>query len=296
MKKFNAKRVISLVLCALVALFTVGLCSCTKDDSKTITVCASEIPHAEILNGKVKDILKAQGYTLEVSVLDWSIQNDAVAQKDYDANYFQHVPYLNTYAGSVALAATCKVHYEPLGIYYGKSTEKTLAEGRSFIICNDPSNAVRALQLLEAKGVFAKATEGDNYPISESGEGYENFNSSKWTSVSGVEITLIPEENLVASMPDYDFACLPCNTALTGNVGADKRIAVESDPAQVGGKANILAVRKDDYISDETYKTKIDALTDALLSAEVAAFVQSKYNGVILCNADTQIDLREQIK
>ena len=97
------------ILCASALLATATLASC-GNSKEVISVCASDVPHAEILNGIVKEKLAEKGYDLKVSVLDWTAQNDAVAQGDYDANYFQHVPYLSTYTGSTELTATCKVH------------------------------------------------------------------------------------------------------------------------------------------------------------------------------------------
>ena len=120
MNKFT-KIITALALCFVTAFSVGSLAAC--GDSKTIKVCASEVPHAEVLNGVVKDILKEKGYTLKVTVIDWTVQNDSVSKGDYDANYFQHVPYLETYTGTPELFAVCKVHYEPLGIYYGKATE-----------------------------------------------------------------------------------------------------------------------------------------------------------------------------
>ena len=296
MKKIT-KTILILTLVAVVALTVGALSACNKkDNAKTITVCASDVPHAEILNGVVKGLLEAQGYKLEVRILDWQEQNGAVASGDYDANYFQHLPYLVSGDFATQLAFTCKVHYEPLGVYYGKATVGTqVANGRSFAICNDESNAVRALQLLETNGLFSRASEGANYPINNNGG--LAFSGSSWTASNGARVDLIAENLLVASMRDYDFACLPCNTALTGNVSADSnhRAAVESDPAQVTGKANGLAVRKADYLNDATYKAKIDALTNALLSQEVANFIAEHYNNVILCNSNTQIDLRSAL-
>ncbi|MGN1062263.1 MAG: MetQ/NlpA family ABC transporter substrate-binding protein, partial [Candidatus Scatosoma sp.] len=122
MKKF-VSVFLSAALC-VASVFAVGTAAGCASDKK-ITVCASEVPHAEVLNGVVKEELKKKGYTLEVTVLDWTIQNDSVANGDYDANYFQHVPYLETYEGKVELFAACKVHYEPLGIYYGKAAQGT---------------------------------------------------------------------------------------------------------------------------------------------------------------------------
>ena len=261
-----------------------GLAACGNND-KVIRVAASKLPHADILNNVVKDLLKEEGYTLKVTVLDWTMQNDGVANKDYDANYFQHVPYLETYDGKTKLFAACKVHYEPLGIYRGKATG-SLTDGKSFEICNDVSNAIRAFQLLQAKGVLTEI------PVNE--EGTElTFTGSTWTSENGVKVTLIAEELLVSSLPDYDFACLPCNTAITGNV-KNEQVAKEDDPAQVALKANIIAARLDDYKNNEKYKAKIDALVDAILSQEVSDYVKTKYNGAITCDLSSQIDLRNK--
>ena len=277
------KKRVLVLLTVLVLLLTVCLGTGCSNKDKVIKVCASELPHADILENVVADILAEQGYTLKVYVLDWTIQNDSVAAGDYDANYFQHIPYLSTYAGTVSLFASCKVHYEPLGIYQGKSTG-ALTEGKSFAICNDESNALRALELLKAKGVI------ENLPVDDQGK--LTIEGTKWTADNGVEVTLIAEELLVASMPDYDFVCLPCNTALTGNVDASKRVAKEDDAKLVSDKANVLAARTDDYKNDATYKAKIDALTDALLSKAVSDYVNEKYNGAITCDSSSQIDLR----
>ncbi len=288
MKKLNKVLTLSVATLSLGFALT-GFSSCgTSSDDKTISVAASDVPHAEILNGAVKGILESKGYTLKVSTLDWTLQNDAVANGEYDANYFQHIPYLSTYAGKVELTATCKVHYEPLGIYKGK---KSSLEGVTTVeICDDDSNAIRALQLLKAKGVLT----GD-LPIDAAGEKL-TFTDKNWTSSNGVNVYLIAENLLAQSRGDYDIACLPCNTALTGNIASTERIAVEDDPAQVSAKANVLAVRKYDYLNNTSYKTKIDVLTDALLSTTVSEYVATKYSGNITCDSSSQIDLRSSIK
>ena len=296
MKKFI--KLITTAILSLSIFASCGLLTGCGDDAKTIKVCASQIPHAQVLNECVKDLLAKDGWKLEVKVLDWTLQNEAVASGDYDANYFQHVPYLNTYTGKTELFASCKVHYEPLGIYYGKATVGTsVTLGTSFAICDDESNAVRALNLLEAKGVISKTVEGDNYPVktNENGEEKLNFPKGKteWENkAKTLKISLISEELLVTSLADYDFACLPCNTAYTGRIDSSKRAAVEDDITAVSGKANIIAARKADYVSDATYKTKIDALTNAMLSKEVADYFAQKYLGAMTCDSTTQIDLR----
>ena len=274
------KKIVIIILLCLFGLTSTG---CFSQD-KTIRVCASELPHADVLNNCVREILKLKGYKLEVSVLDWTLQNDGVANKDYDANYFQHIPYLETYSGETSLFATCKVHYEPLGIYYGKE-KKDLLEGKSFEICNDESNAVRALKLLQEKGVLKKA------PITSDGK--LAFTGSTWISDNDIKITLISEELLVSSINDYDFALLPCNTAYTGNISSSRLVDKEDNQTLILENANVIAARQNDYLEDSVYKKKIDVLTEAMLSKEVREYIQKKYEGKITCDEKTQIDLRK---
>lgn len=275
-----------LALIGLCLTFGLSLISCgNKDNSKRITVCASLEPHADVLENAVKPVLQEKGYTLEVKVLDWTLQNGAVAAKDYDANYFQHVPYLESGDQKDVLVATCKVHYEPLGIYRGKATGD-LTTGKTFSICSDTSNAIRAFELLKAKGVLTDIpVNGDKL----------TFNGNEYKS-GDITIKLVAEELLVATRLDYDFACLPCNTAYTGKVSSELQVAKEDDPAQVALKANILAVRKADYLNNNEYKAKIDALTDVLLSNTVKEYFATKYLGAMTCDSSSQIDLRSLIK
>lgn len=277
------KKVISSLLTVLVLFFAVVLGTGCGKNEKVIRVCASQLPHADILENVVADILAEQGYELKVYILDWTLQNDSVAAGDYDANYFQHIPYLETYTGKTKLFASCKVHYEPLGIYRGKSTGELL-DGKTFAICDDSSNAIRALELLKDKGVI------ENIPVDENGK--LTITGGSWTADNGVKVSLIAEELLVAAMPDYDFVCLPSNTALTGNVDMSKQVAKEDKAELVSGKANVIAARSDDYQNNEVYKAKIDALTDALLSQAVSDYVSQKYGGAVTCDSSSQIDLR----
>lgn len=291
------KKIFTAVLITTL-LITSSLFVGCGNDSTVISVCASDVPHAEVLNGVVKDELSKKGYTLKVTILDWTVQNDGVANGDYDANYFQHVPYLETYQGSVKLFASCKVHYEPLGIYYGKASKGTpLSNGKTFSICNDTSNAIRAFELLTAKGVISKTAEGENYPVAENGEELNiSSSSSSWKSKDGkITVTLIAENTLVTTRQDYDFTLLPCNTAYTGNVSSSERVAVEDDSLQVALKANVIAARLNDYKTDEAYKAKIDALTDVMLSEVVSNYFERQYLGAMTCDKSTQIDLRSSI-
>lgn len=292
MNKFT-KIIVATLLTVACALGVTTATAC-EDKSKVITVCASSVPHAQVLNGTVKQQLAEQGYKLKVKVTDWKLQNDAVSAGDYDANYFQHVPYLQEYLSDTPkgneLFAVCKVHYEPLGIYLGKASAGTaVTAGKSFAICNDTSNAVRALQLLQDKGIdLLNATGQLPYTADEK----LSFTATEWTTADNVKIKLIDEDVLVAAKDDVDFLCLPVNTALTGNVSATTRVAIEGTDDLVTAKANILAARTSDYQNNAVYQAKIDALANALLSATTKQYFETKYNGVIICDSRTQIDFR----
>ncbi|MBQ8433819.1 MAG: hypothetical protein IJX23_03320 [Clostridia bacterium] len=277
------KKILVVLLVALLLVSSFSFAACS-DPETTITVCASELPHADILNNSVRKILREKGYTLKVKVIDWEIQNDAVANADCDANYFQHTTYLGLYTGTTKLFAACKVHYEPLGIYKGGKYSENTTDNFSVAICNDASNALRALELLKAKGYISSSPDLD---ADEKGVVLK-----KSIKIDNVTINLIAENLLVPAMADSAYVCLPANTALTGRVDQSLKIHEETDPDLVLGNANILAARIDDYKNDPSYKAKIDALVDALLSEEVAKYVAEKFDGAVICDERTQIDLR----
>lgn len=269
----------------LFALPLISLFSCSGDKANVITVAASEIPHAQILNEAVKPLLQAKGYDLQVTTLDWTLQNDAVKNGEYDANYFQHRPYLQQFDSGSSTYSTdydyktlfpaATVHFEPLRIYPGKKTAAEFEANKltaTYEICSDVSNQIRALDLLKSSGVISGYdVDGKGNPI--------NLPSN---------ITTIDESLLVSSLSDYDYAVLPTNSALTGKLTADETLPVENDELK-DKNANVVAASVDRYSSDTTYKAKIDALTDALLSSEVASFIHDRFQGVV---AVAQKDLR----
>lgn len=265
---------IKLGVISCLVLFGASLVSCNESNSKTIKVCASELPHASILNNVVKGLVEKEGYNLDVTILDWTIQNDSVKNGDYDANYFQHIPYLVGYANNAnqeVLFATAKVHYEPLRIYAGKASKDLKDANATFEICNDVSNATRALDLLVANGII------DTYKKDSDGNAdLENLPAN---------IYPISENLLVSSLPDYDYGLLPCNTAMTGNIDAtsDKNKNLPSeDKSLADAKANVIAASTEKYKNDSEYKTKVDILTDAILSSDVKNYIDSTWKGVVL--------------
>ena len=148
------KLIATLLAVGLVA--TLGACGAKKDDA-TLKVAATAVPHAEILNA-CKDMMKEKGYTLEVTEYsDYIIPNTAVEEGEEDANFFQHTPYLeqfNTDNGT-HLVSVAKIHYEPMGIYPGKSASiEEVPDGGTVAVPNDVTNEARALQLLAAQGLI----------------------------------------------------------------------------------------------------------------------------------------------
>ena len=127
-------------------------------DDKTIVVGASPTPHAEILNA-AKDVLAEAGWTLEVvEFTDYVQPNTALVDGDLDANYFQHIPYLNNFneENNADLVSAIEMHYEPFGIYPGKTaTLEELADGATIAVPNDGSNETRALLLLQDAGLIS---------------------------------------------------------------------------------------------------------------------------------------------
>ncbi len=267
------------LLSAVLLTSILSLAGCNGSELETITVCASESPHAEILNDVVAPILEEEGYDLEVTILDWTIQNDEVYNGDYDANYFQHRPYLQQFDSGSAVydenytytkvAPIVGVHFEPLRIYEGANSAEEFEsikalETTTYVICNDVSNEIRALDLLVYAGVIdSYDTDSDGNPI--------NLPSN---------ISLVAEELLVSAMSDYSYAVLPANTALTGNIAANENLPVEEDSV-ASLRANVLAAHAANYNSDSAYKAKIDALADALLDPAVATYIDTTYNGVL---------------
>ena len=137
------KKILSLVLAFALAFTALSFASCGETDDKTIRVGASPSPHAEIL-AVAKDVLADQGYTLEiVEFNDYIIPNTSVESGELDANYFQHIPYLNSFneENGTHLVSVLNVHYEPLGIYAGKTSSLAeLQDGATIAIPNDTTN------------------------------------------------------------------------------------------------------------------------------------------------------------
>ena len=264
-----------------------SLTSCA-DKEYVITVCASEIPHKQILEGVVKDVLKEKGYEIKVTTLNWTLQNHAVANDEFDANYFQHIPYLNTYNGDEKLVAAAKVHYERLCLYTSNTNDKTIDNGQSIVIVNDISNVERSLQLLVEKNILTI-----NSSCYDNNNNFTNFDTSyPNTCVTFTELykdctlTCVSENQLCLALNTFDFGIIPGNTALTGLKDYKNKICFgEEDENLISEKANIIAVKESNANSKKTI-----ALVEALADVRVKEFIENTYGDTVIYHYENLLE------
>lgn len=260
------KKLLSLTLAGVISASLLVGCSSTSGEDKTIKVGASPTPHAEILE-VAKPLLEKQGYSLEVVEFDdYVLPNTSLAEGDLDANYFQHIPYLEQMNSEkdLKLTYTAKVHIEPMGIYSEKHDSlDDLAEGAKIAVPNDATNEARALQLLAKNGIIEVAKK-------------ELITAKDITkNPKNVEIVEVDAASVPSSLADVDFAVINTNYALNVNLNPTKdALAIESSDSPY---VNILACREDNKDSE-----KVKALTEALNSKEVKSFIEEKYDGSIV--------------
>lgn len=237
-----------------------------------ITVGASPTPHAEILE-VCKPILAEQGYDLEIKEFTDYIQpNLAVEDGDIDANYFQHITYLNDFneKNKTHLVSVTKVHYEPFGIYPGKT--KSLAElkdGATVAVPNDTTNEARALLLLQANGLIKL----------KDGAGLEATKRDIVENSKNLDIKEIDAPQLPRTIEDVDIACINGNYALQANLDpATDPLAVEaSDSDAAEAYANVLCVKE----GNET-NPAVQALAAALTSQTIKDYINANYKGAVV--------------
>ena len=261
------KKLLSLTLAGVIsASLLVGCSNGSAKDDKTINVGASPTPHSEILE-VVKPILEKQGYKLNVVEFDdYVLPNTSLAEGELDANYFQHIPYLEetNEAKDLNLTYTAKVHIEPMGIYSSKfKSLDDLAKGAKIAVPNDATNEARALQLL-ADNKIIEISDDELVTVKDITSNPKN-----------VEIVELDAAQVPASLSDVDFAVINTNFALNSGLNPTKdAIAIENGDSPY---ANILACREDN--KDDK---KIKALSEALNSDEVRTFIEEKYKGSIV--------------
>ena len=273
-ENLKMKKTVTLILALVLVVALLAGCGSKQAESTKIRVAASPTPHAEIL-AVAKDILAKDGIELEiVEYTDYVQPNLVVESGELDANYFQHTPYLNTFnaENDTHIVSAGLVHYEPFGIYAGKTSSlDALADGAEIIIPNDGSNETRALLLLQQEGLIKLADGIDaasNATVHDIAENPKNL-----------KITELEAAQLTKSLQDVDLAVINGNYALDAglNAGTDA-LAVEDasgDAAQY--YANLLGV-KEGRENDPAIK----ALIEALHSQEVKDFIAEHYEGAVV--------------
>lgn len=234
----------------------------------TLTVGAAAEPHAVLLN-HVKPELKKEGINLVVKVLDDEVQlNPALNDKQIDANYFQHVPYLESVSKEKGFnfAVAGKIHVEPIGFYSSKIKDiKDLKSGALIGIPNDPSNEYRALALLQEKGLIKLKTGIQNYSATTK-DIAENPKNLKFSEVDRAQ--------LPRSLPDVDGAVINTNIAIEAKLDTNTALFREDASSPY---ANVIVVRKGDENKDAIKK-----LVKALQSDDVKKFIKEKYGVAVV--------------
>lgn len=273
------KKIVSV---ALVAALSVGLlagCGGNKKaeqnadtEDKVITVAASPSPHAEIL-AVAGEVLAEEGYELKVTEFTDYVQPNLVVENDeFDANYFQHQPYLTDFnaENKTHLVSVAAIHYEPFGIYSTKHASlDEIADGAVISVPNDVTNEARALQLLQAQGIITL----------KEGAGLTATKEDIVENPYNVVIQEIEAAGLPATLDSADFSVINGNYAIPAGLNVAKDALACEDAASEAAQtfANILVVKEGNESAE-----KIQALINAMQSDKVKSFIEETYEGAVV--------------
>ena len=271
-------KAVAFAAAAVLAVGCFGLTACgasqeaSSGDDKVITVGATPTPPAEVLEHAVAPILEEQGYDLQVTVFEDYVQpNTAVESGELDANYFQHINYLDAFneENGTNLVNAGYVHYEPFGLYAGKSSDlENIADGAKIAVPNDTTNEARALLLLQQEGLITLAD----------GAGVTATTKDIVDNPKNLEIVELEAAQVSHSLQDVDFGIINGNYALEAGLSVADALAVESAEGVAAEQyGNIIAVADGNQDSE-----KIKALVAACQSDEVAKYIEDTYNGAVV--------------
>lgn len=243
--------------------------SSAASGAKTLKVGATAVPHAEILEA-AKPLLEKEGITLEIVEFNDYVQpNLALNDKELDANFFQHEPYLKNFMDEhkeVKLKNAAGIHIEPMGVYSNKIKKlDELKDGATIAIPNDPTNGGRSLLLLEKAGIIKlKEGVGEKATVGDIAENKKNIKFQE------VEAAQVPR-----TLDDVDAAVINSNFAMQVNLDPTKDAMFIED--STSPYVNIIAVREGDENRPE-----IQALIKVLHSDEIKQFITEKYKGAVV--------------
>lgn len=269
------KFVVSFLACSIALSLAVGLSGCgaqkqgpVKEGS--IVVGASPSPHAQILEA-VSEQLAQKGYQLEIKEFtDYIMPNTALEDGELDANFFQHQPYLTDFneKNGTKLVSAAAIHFEPLGIYGGKTADLAdLPEGAQIAVPNDTTNEARALWLLQAQGIIEVDEQA----------GLEATKQDITSNPKNVEIVEMEAAQLPRALADVDFAVINGNYAVAAEIADQVLVTEDKDSEAAKQYANIVAVREGDENRED-----IKALVEALQSDEVKAYIEKTFGSTVI--------------
>lgn len=241
-------------------------------ETVTLRVGATPAPHQEILE-QVVDTLAAQGITLEiVPYTDYLTPNVAVEEGEDDANFFQHITYMETYnaENNTHLVNAGSIHYEPMGIYAGKTTSlEEIPDGAVIAVPNDATNEGRALLLLQDLGLIELKEDA----------GLEATPNDITSNPKNLEFKELEAAMLPQTIEEVDLSIINSNYALQAGLNPTTDALASEDPESDAAQAytNIIAVKEGNENNEA-----IKALVAALQSDEVREFIESNYNGSVL--------------
>lgn len=263
------KSILALTLAAVMIMAVLGGCGGQTD---TFVIGASPVPHAEILKAAEADLLAA-GIKLEIKEFtDYIMPNTALESGDIDANYFQHLPYLEDFnkENNTHIVSVLAVHFEPYGLYPGKlKTLDELTDGSTIAVPSDPTNEARALQLLQANGII-KLKDG----VGLAAMPKDIIENPKNVEIKELEAAMIPR-----AREDVDFVILNGNYALDAGLNVDKDALIKEDKTSEGAGrfANVLCVKEGNENSETVKKVK-----EILTSEKMKKFIEEKYQGAVV--------------
>lgn len=241
-------------------------------ESTPITVAASSTPHAEILEA-AKSLLAQQGYDLQVTIFDdYVLPNEVVESGELDANYFQHIPYLESFneQKGTHLVDAGDIHYEPFGIYPGtKSSLDEIEQGDVIAVPNDTTNEARALLLLQDNGLITL----------KEGVGLEATVTDIVENPYNLKIQELAAEQVARVAPEVAYIVLNGNYALQAgfSVANDAITFEQSDSEAAKTYVNIIAVKEGNEENEA-----IKALVEVLKSDDVKTFINETYDGSVI--------------
>ncbi|MBO4352294.1 MAG: MetQ/NlpA family ABC transporter substrate-binding protein [Eggerthellaceae bacterium] len=275
------RKLAAIAIAALGIVLAFGLAACggssssssgsasasAASDDKVIKVAASPTPHAVILNEAVAPQVEKAGYKLEVvEFTDYVLPNTATEDGEVDANYFQHIPYLDKFneENGTHLVNVAAVHIEPMSVYAGKTASfDELADGATVAVPNDTTNEARALALLQKAGLIEL-----NDPNDLAATPKDIKSNPKNLQFKEVEAATVP-----TILPDVDIAVINTNYAIGANLSKDLILITESAESPY---VNVLVVKEGNENSE---KTKV--LIDAISSQEVKDYIAANFEDCV---------------